>query len=140
MSTVKELNKWANAHTTIFTDIVRIALGAFLIFKGYQFVTQKNYLHEIFSHFKNFGSEMLIIHIVAFAHMVGGILIVFGLFTRRSALIQIPILSYAFLLNFIETFNWSNTLQSGICLLLCLFFVYFGGGKHSADYNFKMEQ
>lgn len=83
---------------------------------------------------------MLIIHIVAFAHMVGGILIVFGLFTRRSVLIQIPIIGYAFLLNFIEIFNWSNTIQSGVCLLLCLFFVYFGGGKYSADYNFNMEQ
>lgn len=140
MATVKELNKWANAHTSVYVDILRVLLGGFLVFKGAQFVSQSNYIPEIFNHFRNFGAEMLIIHIVAFAHMVGGILIMIGLYTRKSILVQLPIIGYAFLLNFIESFNTSNFLQSGICLILCFFFLYFGGGKHSVDYDLKMQE
>lgn len=140
MATIKQLNKWANAHTSYPLDLVRIALGVFLFFKGVSFVSDRQYLNEVLSTFKGYGSEMLLIHYVGFAHMIGGFLIVIGFFTRWSIYAQLPIIICAFLINFVGEFNLSNFIQASIALLLCLFFSFYGSGKHSLDYNMKMEQ
>jgi len=34
MNSVKELNKWANTHTYLPIDLLRVALGIFLFMKG----------------------------------------------------------------------------------------------------------
>lgn len=140
MASIKQLNKWANANTTLSLDILRIAFGVFLFIKGISFFTERKYLHQIFDSLGGFASEMLLIHYVAFAHMVGGVMIVIGLLTRWSVWAQLPIIICAFLINFIGDFNANNTFQSGIALILCVFFIFFGSGKHSADYYLKMEQ
>ena len=49
MATIKQLNKWANAHTSYPLDLVRIALGVFLFIKGATFITHKHYLSELLS-------------------------------------------------------------------------------------------
>lgn len=140
MDTVKNLNKWANAHTSYPLDILRIALGVFLIIKGISFITNKQYLHEILNSMQNFGSEMLLIHYIAAAHMMGGLMIVFGLLTRWSIWAQLPVLLGAVAVNFIGEFNTQNFILSSVTLILCVFFLFYGSGKHSADYYFKMQQ
>lgn len=140
MNTIRELNKWANAHTSITVDILRIVFGVFLFVKGASFVSSNVYLSEILDKFRGFGGEMILFHYVAFAHMVGGVLITSGLFTRWSIWVQLPIIICAVLINFIGDFNLNNFIQASIALLLSIFFSFYGGGKHSADYHFKMEQ
>jgi len=139
-TSIRQLNKWANAHTSYPLDLVRIALGVFLFLKGVSFVSDRQYLNEVLNSFKGFGSEMLLIHYVGFAHMIGGLLIVLGFFTRWSIYAQLPIILAAVLINFFGDFNLSNFLQASITLLVCLFFSFYGGGKHSMDYSMKMEQ
>lgn len=141
MDRVKSLNKWANAHTSYPLDLVRIALGVFLFLRGAFFVANRQYLHEILGHMnRNFGSEMLLIHYVASAHMVGGIMIVFGLLTRWSIWVQLPILIGAVMINFLGQMNAQNFIMATITLLVCIFFLFYGSGKHSADYYFKMNK
>ena len=141
MDTVKNLNKWANAHTSYSLDMLRIALGVFLIAKGCAFIINKQYLHEIIlNSMQNFGSEMLLIHYIASAHMMGGIMIIFGLLTRWAIWVQLPILIGAIAVNFMGTFNTQNFILASIALIVCVFFLFFGSGKHSADYYFKMHQ
>ncbi|MES2863780.1 MAG: DoxX family protein, partial [Bacteroidota bacterium] len=89
-TSIKQLNKWANAHTSYPLDLVRIALGVFLFIKGATFITNKQYLSEILSSVRGYGSEMIIIHYVAMAHMIGGFMIVLGFFTRWSIWFQLP--------------------------------------------------
>jgi len=101
METVKSLNKWANAHTSYPLDFLRIAVGIFLFWKGVSFITNTAYYDQLVEPIKNLGGGMLIVHYVMAAHMVGGIMIVFGLLTRWSIMAQIPILLGAFLVNFI---------------------------------------
>ena len=48
--------------------------------------------------------------------------------------------SQAFLINFIGEFNLSNLFQSIIAFIFCIFFLFFGSGKNSADYYLKMEK
>ncbi|MFK7000108.1 DoxX family protein [Flavobacterium oreochromis] len=140
METIKNLNKWANAHTYYSLDLLRIFVGIFLFMKGVSFMTNTLYYMQLTEPIKNLGGGMLIIHYVMAAHIVGGIMIVFGLLTRWSIIAQIPILLGAFLVNFIDQMNYSNLILSFLLLCICLFFLFYGSGKHSADYYFKMEQ
>lgn len=140
MDTVKNLNKWANAHTSYPLDILRIALGVFLIVKGISFITNRQYLHGIMSQAGNLGGEMLIIHYIAAAHMMGGLMIAFGLLTRWSIVAQLPILIGAVAVNFMGSFNTQNFILASLTLIVCVFFLFYGSGKHSADYYFKMQQ
>jgi len=95
MNNVKSLNKWANAHTYLPVDLLRMALGIFLFWKGVTFITNIQYLVDLLSPIDKLDdgmSGMLIVHYVASAHFLGGILIFFGLLTRWALIVQLPIL------------------------------------------------
>jgi putative oxidoreductase len=140
METVKSLNKWANAHTYYSVDILRVLLGVFLFSKGVSFITNTTYYNQLVEPIKDLGGGMLIVHYVMAAHIVGGVMIMFGLLTRWSIIAQIPILLGAFLVNFIGEMNTTNVILSFLLLCVCIFFLFYGSGKHSADYYFKMQQ
>lgn len=140
METVKSLNKWANAHTYYSLDILRIIVGVFLFMKGISFITNTEYYNQLVEPIKNLGGGMLIVHYVMAAHMVGGVMIIFGLLTRWAIMAQIPILLGAFLINFAGEMNVGNLILSFLLLAICVFFLFYGSGKHSADYYFKMQQ
>jgi putative oxidoreductase len=53
---------------------------------------------------------------------------------------QLPILLGAFLVNFIGEMNVGNMILSFLLFAICVFFLFYGSGKHSADYYFKMQQ
>ncbi|TNJ46550.1 DoxX family protein [Tamlana fucoidanivorans] len=140
MGTIKTLNKWANAHTYIPLDLVRIALGVFLFFKGINFMANSEMLMKLFEPFQNMAGGMIIIHYVAPAHFIGGILIAFGLLTRWAILAQLPVIIGAVVINFAGEMNTGNLIMALITLFVCAFFLAYGSGKHSADYYFKMQQ
>ena len=140
MISVKSLNKWANAHTYYFIDILRIALGVFLFIKGINFISQTETLIELIKPLQGFAGTMITVHYVAFAHLIGGVLIAVGLLTRWAILFQIPIILGAILINFVGVMQPGRLLEASIVLILCLFFVFYGSGKHSTDYIMKMNQ
>jgi uncharacterized membrane protein YphA (DoxX/SURF4 family) len=140
MGKIKSLNKWANRHTYWPLDVLRMALGVFLFIKGINFMSDSQVLLDLFSPFKNMAGAMIIIHYVAPAHFIGGILIFFGLLTRWAIIAQLPILFGAVIINFVGEMNSFNLFISSITLLGCVFFMLYGSGKHSADYYFKMQQ
>ena len=100
MNNVKILNKWANAHTYFSVDLVRMALGVFLFSKGVTFITNLQYLADLLSPIDKLGGGMILLHYVASAHILGGILIFFGLLTRWAIIAQLPILIGAIIINF----------------------------------------
>ncbi|SCY90124.1 DoxX family protein [Flavobacterium caeni] len=140
MDNVKKWNKWANAHTNYPLDFLRIALGIFLILKGASFITNTAYLDNILSSVSYFPGGMLTFHYIAAAHIMGGIMIAVGLLTRWAIIAQLPILFGAVIINFIGDFSLRNLMLSLVVLAVCLFFLFYGSGKHSADYFFKMQQ
>jgi len=140
MNNVKELNKWANAHTYFTLDLVRIALGVFLFVKGVHFITNIPYLVDLISPIDNIGGGMFLIHYITPAHMIGGIMIAFGLLTRWAIIAQLPILIGAILVNFMGEMHTESLLLAIATLAVCLFFLVYGSGKNSADYYFKMYQ
>jgi putative oxidoreductase len=139
MMTVKSLNKWANAHTYYPLDLLRIALGVFFFLKGVQFISQTHMLTSLIDPLKGYGGVMLLLHYIAPVHLVGGLLIAVGLITRWALIAQIPILIGAILINFLGPLVWGNLILAVVVLAVTGFFIYYGSGKHSLDYYFKMQ-
>lgn len=137
--TIKSLNKWANAHTYYSLDLLRVALGVFFFIKGLQFISQTHMLTDLIAPLKGFGGVMLVVHYIAPVHLVGGILIAAGLLTRWALIVQLPILLGAIIINFIGVMNVGNLILALAILLITVFFIYYGSGKHSLDYYFKMD-
>ncbi|MEZ4803031.1 MAG: DoxX family protein [Gelidibacter sp.] len=140
MGTIKSLNKWANAHTYYPLDILRFALGVFLFMKGVHFLNNMQSLIQLFEPIKDMPGGMIWLHYVLPAHFIGGILIAFGLLTRWAIIAQIPILIGAILINLLGEFHTVDFILATITLMVCVFFLFYGSGKHSADYYFKMQQ
>lgn len=139
-TSVKGLNKWANAHSTFWFDAIRILLGVFLIYKGGYFVSNSRDFEDLIAPVSNFMGGMLTFHYIAAAHIMGGIMIVFGLLTRWALIAQLPILIGAVLINFLGDMNLVNLLIALTTLVVSLFYTVYGSGKHSADYYFKMQK
>lgn len=139
-TSVKGWNKWANAHTYYSLDILRVALGIFLIIKGASFITNSREFEDIITPVSNFLGGMFVFHYIAAAHIMGGLLIVFGLLTRWCIIAQLPILIGAVAINFIGEMNALNLILALLTLGISIFFLFYGSGKHSADYYFKMEK
>ena len=121
MNNVKTLNKWANAHTYLPVDLLRMALGVFLFMKGMYFVSNIQYLVDLISPIDHIGGGMFLLHYIAPAHLIGGILIFFGLLTRWAIIAQLPILICAIIINFMGHMHQQNLLLA----LLTLQYVYF---------------
>lgn len=139
-ATVKGLNKWANAHSTFWFDAIRILLGFFLIYKGASFVSNSRDFEDLIAPVSNFMGGMLTFHYIAAAHIMGGIMIIFGLLTRWALIAQLPILVGAVLINFLGEMNAINLIIALVTLAVSIFYTIYGSGKHSADYYFKMEK
>ncbi len=138
MNAITKIEHWADAHHPQWIDFVRIILGLFILYKGILFISDTNALLAMMKtadlQFVNLG----LAHYVAFAHLVGGILIAMGLVTRFAILFQIPILFVAvFLVNVQPGFlSASNNLEFGISLIvliLLVVFLIYGSGKFSVD-------
>jgi len=140
MGYIKSLNKWANAHTYYPLDLLRIALGIFLFYQGVYFMSNLRLLIDLYEPIESIAGNVLLVHYIAPAHFVGGFLIVFGLLTRWAILAQLPILIGAVSINFIGAMNTTNLILSSSVLLVCVFFLFYGSGKHSVDKYLKMQQ
>jgi len=138
METIVRMNKWANSHTNILFDVMRVGLGSFLFWKGMQFAGQTETLVRLMQPTDPQAATIFIAHYIAMAHLAGGILVVFGLITRLALIIQLPILTGALVVHATGQMPPPEFYQALAALILSVFFVVIGSGKHSADYSWKM--
>ncbi|WP_033316755.1 DoxX family protein [Pontibacter roseus] len=134
---MNRLEHWADAHHPVWVDFVRIALGIFIFMKGIFFIQDTAALQSIMSNSQFQWVSFGMAHYVAFAHLVGGLLIAMGLVTRIAILFQLPILIGAvFFINPQRGFYSENTelWSSLIVLLLLVFFLIWGSGRLSVDH------
>ncbi len=139
MVAIRKLNKWANSHTSLPLDVVRLVLGGFIFYKGVNFSVHTSYLYNILNPLDEWLGTVIIVHYVTMAHLAGGVFIVIGLITRLAVLVQIPALIGAILINFIGVMNITNLMAATVVFFACLFFLVYGSGKHSVDYTLKMQ-
>ena len=139
MNTFDRIESWGEAHHPKWVDIIRIALGAFLLYKGIDFLRNTGEVMSIISgNFKSFGSFKLLVltHLIVTVHIMGGILIVLGLLTRLACLAQIPILLGALIfLNRSQDVlqPYSQIVVTLVVLLLLVYFLIVGNGPLSFE-------
>jgi putative oxidoreductase len=138
MEAIVKLNRWANEHTNIGTDVLRVLFGAFIFYKGVSFLDETEYLTEILPGGGSEGIYFILVHYVALAHICGGLFITMGLLTRICSLLQFPILLGAIAVNFTGTMDYSNLIMACAALGFCVCFIFYGSGKHSVDYSLKL--
>ncbi|MBC7744495.1 MAG: DoxX family protein [Flavobacterium sp.] len=144
MNTVQKIEHWGDLHHAKWLDILRIVLGAVILVKGIAFVSDTDALKNLFLQNRVYGFSglmaMALTHIIAFVHLVGGILITLGLVTRFAVVIQIPIvLGAVFFVNISKGFSPLNSelwLSVIVLMLLVLFWVA-GSGPYSVDHWMK---
>lgn len=140
MTILQRFEHWGDTHHPKWLDIIRILLGVFLFYKGIDFLQNlpsvKGELHNKTSF--NEYTILLLGHYVVFAHIIGGILLTIGLFTRFACLIQIPVLLGAII--FVNSGNsaikpYSELFLSVIVLLLLVYFMVIGNGPWAVKFK-----
>jgi putative oxidoreductase len=139
MNTIDRIETWGEAHHPRWVDFIRIALGLFLIYKGVDFLRNIGDIMNLMnSSNTSFGSfkTVAMAHIIVVLHIMGGILIAIGLFTRLACLVQIPILLGAVL--FINISGATRQpagelILSVIVLGLLIYFLIVGNGPLSYE-------
>ncbi|NMM49885.1 DoxX family protein [Flammeovirgaceae bacterium KN852] len=139
MTTLEKLEQWADDHRPSWLSFIRMLLGIFITYKGFQFMVNIDQLQNLTGNLDLSFAGVTLAHYIVFAHLIGGPLLACGLFTRFAAAIQIPILLGAvFLVNNPhrnELFGNSSELEvSIITLVFLLIFLFIGSGKYSVDY------
>jgi putative oxidoreductase len=138
MSVITDVERWGNDHRPGFLDILRIALGIYITYKGLYFITHMNELEMTASGVNLWFAGAALAHYVVFAHILGGPLIMVGLFTRIACLIQLPVLIGAVLLvnypkGFLSVGNHMELWLSLVVLVGLVVFMVFGAGRYSID-------
>lgn len=134
---------WLEARRDVWIDVLRIYLGIGLFIRGLIFFTSG---HEIL--FRNLGGpevaqwlgSSLVLHYVIPAHLCGGVLLAFGLLTRLSAALQVPVLVGAVIAHAPDgIFALGQSLEFATFVLVALLFIIAAGpGRLSVDhYTFR---
>jgi len=130
---------WAEARRDSWLDCIRIYLGLGLLARGVMLVfnIRTDFVLDMLS---RTGSDWLasglLLHYVALAHFVGGILLAIGFFTRVAALVQVPILAGAVFIVHRQDglFALGQSLEfSALVLFLLVVIAISGGGPLSLD-------
>ncbi len=123
--------------------LFRIALGLILFWKGISFLQDSSNLQEMV---KATGIGLMdnnaqaVALIITYLNLLGGFLIIVGLFTRWISVIQIPILIGAVFFVNAKQGMANNTIElmlSILVLVLLIVFVIKGSGAISADEYFR---
>ncbi|HZX59084.1 MAG TPA: DoxX family protein [Mucilaginibacter sp.] len=138
MSVIHKIERWGDNHHPRLLDIIRIVLGVFLLLKGIAFMQNTSDLKYLIENQSDIilpsGLLISVVYFAAFVHMVGGVLVALGLYTRTASLMQIPIVFGAvFFINILlSPFN-TELWASILCLVLLVIFAVIGSGKLSLD-------
>lgn len=136
MGAVHQLQAWSASHNPKWLVVLRAGLGLCLFIKGIQFIYNSIVLQEIFAGSAFLSRFAWLGTVIPYIHLLGGVFILTGLFTRTACLVQIPILLGAvFFVNMKQGFFSGGTdLPFSIIILLFLcFFLVEGGGQLSLD-------
>lgn len=140
MSILQQVEKWSSTHHPRWLVLPRVALGICLILKGISFIRNTVYLESLLAETRVGISGAWLALVITWLHLLCGLLIIIGLFTRLAALLMIPILLCAVI--FINApqgiFAAESEFGFSLAILLMLFFFFIeGGGPLSLDDYFR---
>ncbi len=136
MGIAHQIDSWSKTHNPDWLVVLRAGLGLCLFIKGIQFIYNSILLDQAFA-----GSPFLqhfswLSTVIPYIHLLGGALLLAGLFTRFVCVLHIPILLGAvFFINIRQGFfsGGADLPFSILVLALLCFFAVEGSGKFSLD-------
>lgn len=145
MNLAHRIELWGDRHHPKWLDILRIVLGIFLCYMGFEILQNMNLILNSMGNRFSFGAFglSLLSHYIVFAHFMGGFLLTLGLLTRFACLIQIPVLVGAVVLinSTASLFRpFSELWLALLVLLLLVCFLVVGSGPWSLDAYFERER
>ncbi len=138
MEKLRQFIDWAEAHPKVWLDCVRIYLGLGLFIRGVFIITNTR-AEFILDLLKRMDFPWLItvgvLHYIALAHLVGGLMLTIGLLTRIAAWVQLPILAGALFIHRSEgLMSGGQSLEfSALVFYLLAIFAVSGSGALSVD-------
>lgn len=136
MGIAHQIESWGTRHHPKWLVVLRAGLGLCLFIKGIQFIYNSILLDQIFANSAFLSKFSWLSTIIPYLHLLGGALIIAGLFTRIICMVHIPILLGAvFLVNIQQGFfsGGADLPFSIIVLALLCFFLVEGSGYFSLD-------
>ncbi len=139
MPPLHALIPWAEARRDTWLDCIRIYLGLGLLARGVMLVfnVRTDFVLDMLARTgSNWLATGALLHYVALAHFVGGILLAVGFLTRIAAFVQLPILFGAVFIVHRQDglFALGQSLEfSALVLFLLVVIAISGGGPLSLD-------
>ncbi len=133
----KPCQDWVQTHRDSFFDFIRMYLGVGLLVKGVFFLMHPDQLAV------PDGNALMasVAQAVPYVHIVGGLLLALGLFTRLAALVQIPLLLGAALLVHLPGMSEMKSREGfefSMLVMFLLVLVFFrGAGEFSLSHYWK---
>jgi putative oxidoreductase len=140
MNVMHQMNEWSSRHHPKWLVVLRVLLGLCLFIKGIGFIQNSVLLPSLLVQTSFLQKALWLSDVIPWLHLLGGSMILAGLFTRFWTLIQIPILLGAIFFVNSKTglfAGQSDLLFSIIVLILLIFFFIEGGGPLSMDNYFR---
>ncbi len=109
--------------------VLRVALGIMLFLRGIQFIYDDSLVKQLF-HEQEFLREYFWLQtMIPWAHLLGGFLIILGVYTRLAVFVQMPIVVGAILFtsNRPEPVHLYSSLTFAIVVLILLIVFLFNG-------------
>lgn len=128
---------------TFAYDLIRIYLGLGLFLKGIQFLMHPTIIMIMFHGYQMTAMPSGIITAIIITHIIGGLLIAIGGFTRLAAIVQLPFLFVATFMIHIKEGILSvqqNFEFAALLLFLAMIFAVFGSGDFSVDRLYKTKK
>lgn len=121
-------------------EALRVYFGLALFFKGIYFISHMQELFEMLS-YKFPYIDFVFAHYVVVAHIIGGLFVALGLFTRVAAAINIPVLFSAVVFVKMKSGLVSTGAEFELAVMvlaLLIFYVIQGSGQFSLDEYIKV--
>lgn len=132
MKTINKFLQWGSSHHPQWLVFIRVLLGLLLFAKGIDFIQDLAGLRSLLQ-FNGVDDRYTLMSVaIAGLHLIGGVFIIQGLFTRLIVLIQLPVICGAL---WIDKSGAELTYAASVLILLLLF-LFVGGGRVSLDHYF----
>ena len=133
MEKLRQWIDWAEAHPKVWLDCVRVYLGLGLFIRGVFIIsnTRAEFIQTLLQRMDYpWIITVVLLHYIAIAHLIGGLMLTVGLLTRIAAWVQIPILAGAVFIHRGEgLMSGGQSLEfSALVLFLLVIFSVSGAG------------
>jgi putative oxidoreductase len=142
MSTITYFDEFSDKHHFYLVDLVRFLLGILLVVRGIELIDHRHLVSAIFDNNSWNLTYFFIALYVMSLYLFGGFLLSIGMLTRIVSWMTIPIcIAEIFIVNLPQGFSVvnANLVYSIICLVLLIFFAFYGPGSLSVDHSFRIK-